>query len=122
MKKLKEQMDEAESTMSDEEFKLASLLMKKELREDPSNLAKSLIKNQVDFNAHTDRWSDDVWLMVEQAFGRMKEIETKVDNNKATVVASVSLKDKDIRIKVHLQKIEGEWKVNAEETERETYH
>ena len=123
MKKLKEQMDEAESTMSDEEFKLFSLLMKKGWRED-HNLARILIQDRLDSTTDSwafESWSDDVWSMVEQAFGEMKEIETKVDGNKATVVASVSLKGKDIRIKVHLLKFEGEWKVDASATEEETW-
>ena len=123
MKKLKEQKDEAASTMSDEEFKLFSLHMKKEWREE-HNLARILIQDQMDSNTDNwafESWSDDVWSMVEQAFGEMKEIETKVDGNKATVVASVSLKGKDLRIKVHLLKFEGEWKVDASATEKETW-
>ncbi|MBQ7191053.1 MAG: hypothetical protein IJR99_16740 [Kiritimatiellae bacterium] len=123
MKKLKEQMDEAESTMSDEEFKLFSLHMKKEWREE-HNLARILIQDRLDSNTDSwafESWSDDVWSMVEQALNEMKEIETKVDGNKATVVASVSLKGKDLRIKVHLLKFEGEWKVDASATEKETW-
>ena len=116
-------MDEAASTMSDEEFKLLSLHMKKEWRED-NNLVRILIQKQMDSNTDKwafENWSDADWKMVEPALGKMKEIETKVDDDKATVVASVSLKGKGIRIKVHLQKIEGEWKVNTEATERETW-
>ena len=124
IKKYKEQMEEASSKLSDEEFKLVSLHMKKEFREGEQGFIMSLIKKQLDSNTDSwafESWSDDVWTMLEQAFGDMREIETKVDGGKATVMASVLLKGKDIRIKVHLLKIEGEWKVDEEATKRETW-
>ena len=123
IKKNKELMDEAASK-PEEEAKLFFQHMKKEFREDFGMFVVNLIKKQMDSNTDSwafENWSDDVWAMVEQAFGRMKEVETKVNDNKATVVASVSLKGKDIKIKIHLQKVEGEWKVNTEATERETW-
>ena len=121
IKKLQEQKDEASSKLSDEEFKLVSLHMKKEFFRD-EGFVMSLIKNQLDSNTDSwafESWSDDVWTMLEQAFGEMREIETKIDGDKATVMVSVSLKGKDVRIKVHLLKIEGEWKVNTEATKSE---